>query len=346
MAATRILHVVPHPGGGGETYIRYLEGIEGVLTDTLALTPNGRPHETPAGLIRLRRALGDYDLVHIHGDSASLVCLPVIGKRPTVITLNGLHLARRSGGLRGRAVRAGLRRAFDRSAAVVAVSEAERELARSLAPKASDRIALVHNGVPERTRPTGEERATTRNGLGIPGDAVVVLFAGELTERKQPLEFAAAVGVARRTHPEVAGLVLGEGPLRGRLESELPDGVRLLGHRSDYLELVGAADVAVLPSLWEGLAYAALEPMALGRAMVVSDGPGNPDAVGDAGLVFPAGDVQAMAEAISRLAADPELRESLGQAAMARARERFSIPVMVRGTAGVYEAALGRPMAP
>ena len=344
MAATRILHVVPHPGGGGETYIRYLEGIEGVSTESLALTRRGRPHETPAGLIRLRRAVGEQDLVHIHGDSASLVCLPVIGRRPTVITLNGLHLARRSGGLRGRAVRAGLRRAFERSAGVIAVSEAEQELARSLAPGAVSRIALVHNGVPERMPQSAEERAATREGLGISPDAVVVLFAGELTERKQPLEFAAGVEAARRIHPEIAGLVLGEGPLRGRLEAALPDGVRLLGHRADFLELVGAADVVVLPSLWEGLAYAVLEPMALGRAIVVSDGAGNPDAVGDAGLVFPAGDVRAMAEAISRLAADPDLRASLGQAAAARARERFSIPGMVRGTARVYETALGRSL--
>jgi glycosyltransferase involved in cell wall biosynthesis len=346
MAANRILHVIPHPGGGGETYIRYLEGIEGVRTDSLALTRNGRPHETPAGLVRLRRTVGGHDLVHIHGDSASLVSLPVIGRRPTVITLNGVHLARRSRGARGRLVRAGLRRAFERSAGVIAVSEAELELARSIAPRAESRIALVHNGVPERSPPTEDQRAATRDGLGISRDAVVVLFAGELTERKQPIEFAAAVAAARGANPGITGLVLGEGPLRGRLESASPDGVRLLGHRSDFLDLVGAADVVVLPSLWEGLAYAVLEPMALGRAMVVSDGAGNPDAVGETGLVFPAGDVPAMAEAISRLAADPELRASLGRAAMARARERFSIPGMVSGTAGVYEAALGRPLAP
>jgi glycosyltransferase involved in cell wall biosynthesis len=344
MAAARILHVVPHPGGGGETYIRYLDGIPGVEAGSMALTPHGRPHETPLGLVRVARAIGEHDLVHIHGDSASLVCLPVIGRRPSVITLNGVHLARRAPGLRGRAVRAGLRRAFQRSAGVIAVSESELALARSLAPVAADRIALVHNGVPERTEPTADERKATREALGISGDEVIVLFAGELTERKQPLQFAAAIAAARASYPNVVGLLLGEGPLRERIESTAPEGVRLLGHRTDFLELVGAADVVVLPSLWEGLAYAALEPMALGRAMVVSDGPGNPDAVGDAGLVFPAGDLRAMAEAISRLAGDADLRASLGRAAVARARERFSIPGMVSGTTRVYEAALGRSL--
>jgi glycosyltransferase involved in cell wall biosynthesis len=318
MTVTRILHVLPHPGGGGETYIRYLETMGDVRFESLPLTAHRRPHETPAGLIRLARAVGGYDLIHVHGDSSALVSLPVIGRGPAVITLNGVHLARRVGGVRGRAVRAGLRRAFDRSAAVIAVSEAELDFARRLAPGAAEKIVLVHNGVPERREPAEAERRATRARLGLGGDSVVVMFAGELTDRKQPLQFAAAVNAARGEHPEIVGLVLGEGPLRPWLEPMRSEGLRLLGHRSDFTELIGAADVVVLPSVWEGLAYAALEPMALGRAMVVSDGPGNPDAVGDAGVVFPTGEVPRMAEAIGRLAAAPELRASLREAGRGR----------------------------
>lgn len=342
MSAAQILHVVPHPGGGGETYIRYLESMGDVRFESLPLTEYGSPHETPAGLVRLARAMGGYDVVHIHGDSSALVSLPVIGRRPTVITLNGVHLARRTRGVRGRAVRAGLRRAFERSDGVIAVSEAELAFARALAPRAADRIELVHNGVPERDESTDADRRAAREALGIAPDAVVVMFGGELTDRKQPLQFAAAVNAARGEHPEIVGLVLGEGPLRPRLEPMQSDGLRLLGHRTDFTELLGAADVVVLPSLWEGMAYAVLEPMALGRALLVSDGPGNPDAVGDAGLVFPAGDVPGMAAALGRLAADPDLRASLGEAARRRARERFSVAGMARATKAVYERALGR----
>jgi glycosyltransferase involved in cell wall biosynthesis len=340
MSAPRVLHVIPHPGGGGETYIGHLDGIEGYRFDRLALTEHGRPYETPGGLARLRRAAPDYELLHVHGDSAALVSLPVLGKRPAVITLNGVHLARRTSGVRGRLVRGGLRRAFERSVAVIAVSEAERDLVRELAPAAADRVELIHNGVPEREPPGEDERRATREALGVDPDAVIALFAAELTERKQPVQFAEAVGMARVGHPELVGLVLGEGPLRGRLESMQGEGLRLLGHRGDFVELVGAADIVVLPSLWEGLAYAALEAMALGRATVVSDGPGNPDAVGEAGLVFPVGDVPAMAAAIERLAGDPALRRSLGDAALRRARERFTVPGMVEATAAVYRRAL------
>jgi glycosyltransferase involved in cell wall biosynthesis len=340
MSAPRILHVIPHAGGGGETYIRQLETMEGFRFDRLALTRHRRPHETPGGLIRLARALPEHDLMHVHGDSAGLVCRPVIGRRPGVITLNGLHLLRRSGGARGSAVRRGLRGVFEHLDTVIAVSESELADARALAPRAQ--IELIHNGVPEQGEPSEAERVEMRERLGLGPTAIVALFAGELTERKQPIQFAEAVSAARATNPEIVGLVLGEGPLRDRLDVMKGEGLRPLGHRSDYSELVAAADVVVLPSLWEGLAYAALDGMALGRAMLVSDGPGNPDAVGDAGLVFPAGDVRAMAASLVRLTAEPELRESLGRTARDRARERFTVPGMTRATAEVYRRALGK----
>ncbi len=104
--------------------------------------------------------------------------------------------------------------------------------------------------------------------------------------------------------------------------------------------LLGAADLFVLPSLWEGLPYSTLEAMALGKAALVSDGPGNPDALGEAGLVFPVGDVAAMADGLGRLAGDEHLRASLGKAAASRARERFSLSAMTEATARVYERAL------
>src|SRR5262249_3066783 len=118
MAAPRILHVVPHPGGGGETYIRELEALDGFRFDQLALTENRHPYEPPRGLARLRRAIPEHDLLHVHGDSASLVSLPVLGRLPAVITLNGIHLARRMRGARGWAVRRELRRALERVTAV------------------------------------------------------------------------------------------------------------------------------------------------------------------------------------------------------------------------------------
>ena len=78
-----------------------------------------------------------------------------------------------------------------------------------------------------------------------------------------------------------------------------------------------------MPSLREGLSYAILEALAHGLATVVSDAPGNPEAVGPAGLVFAAGDAEQLAGLLLHLARDPELRASLGEAGARADRRRI-----------------------
>ena len=298
------------------------------------------------GVGRLLRSAREHDLVHIHGDAAALACRPAIGLRPTLITLHGSHLLRRSTGLRGRLARAGARSSFRHAAGVICVSESELAFARDIAPRAAERMVLVHNGVPD-PGPLGDaDQPAAREVLGAEADSVVALFVGELSERKQPVQFALAVERARVENPAVVGAIVGDGLLRPRLETMSIPGTRLLGSRDDVRGLIAAADVFVLPSLWEGLSYALLEAMSLGRATLVSDGPGNPDAVGDAGLVFPASDVGAMTASLLRLTEDAELRRSLGKAAARRARERFSLEQMTDATALVYERALGLSPSP
>jgi glycosyltransferase involved in cell wall biosynthesis len=335
-----VLHVLPHSGGGAERYVEQLGLISGFRFDRLELTRRRSYLELPGGLARLRRAVPRQNLLHIHGDAAALVSLPVIGRRPTVITLHGAHLLRRTTALRRRLARAGLRRAFARSAKVIAVSESEIDFVRSLVLAPASRLVLIHNGVPEPAGLPADGRRALRGSLGVDDGDVLALFVGELTDRKQPVQFARAVLAARREKPAIVGALAGEGPLRAAIEPFADGGLRLLGERDDTEELIAAADVFVLPSVREGLSYAVLEAMALGRAVVVSDGPGNRDAVGDAGIVFPVGDLHALGQALEQLADDVRLRESLGRDAAARARERFSLSEMLERTAGVYEQAL------
>jgi glycosyltransferase involved in cell wall biosynthesis len=104
--------------------------------------------------------------------------------------------------------------------------------------------------------------------------------------------------------------------------------------------------VFVMPSHREGLSYAVLEAMAHGVATVVSDGPGNPEAVGDAGVVFAVGDVDGLAAALTRLAADPPARAALARAGRARIATELSAARMVAETGAVYDAVLRGPGRP
>jgi phosphatidylinositol alpha-mannosyltransferase len=82
-----------------------------------------------------------------------------------------------------------------------------------------------------------------------------------------------------------------------------------------------AASVVCLPSMWaEGLPLTALQAMAAGTPVACSDSDGMVEAVGDAGLLSPAGDAEALAGSLARLAADPELWEAMSSAGVRRAR--------------------------
>ena len=162
------------------------------------------------------------------------------------------------------------------------------------------------------------------------------LFAGQLEPRKAPLLAAAATARARELGAPFVLAVAGDGPQVAELAAMGPAGVICLGYRTDLPRLLAAADVFVQPSEREGMSLALLEAMSCGLAVVAADGPGNPEAVGDAGLLFAARDERALAGALLRLSTEAELRASLGAAARVRALAEFGVQRFVAATRQVY----------
>ena len=338
-----VLHVLPHRGGGGEAYVDLMERIDGFEHERVPLSSGRTPASAalslplrwPAVAARARRAA----LVHAHGDMAAMLSLPLLRGRPSVWSTHGLHFLRRAEGTRLAAARRALRAVVGAADRTICTSEAERaELAEIAAPQHVERLALVYNGLDPQPPAEQAERAAARDALGLGEDDVAVLYLGQLEERKDPLT---AVAAAEAVGSPVVLLLAGDGPLRAEVERREGPSVRALGHRGDVPALLAAAAVFVMPSQREGLSYAVLEAMAAGLAMVVSDGPGNPEAVGDAGVVVPFGDEQALAGALGRLAGDRAERGRLGAAARERVLERFTAERMVHETAAVDVAARG-----
>jgi glycosyltransferase involved in cell wall biosynthesis len=328
---TRVLHVLPHPGGGAETHIDLLERLPGTVHERVSLSTGRTPVQgalsIPRNWPRILRAARAADLVNVHGDLPAMLSVPMLRGGPSLWTTHGLHFSRRSAGLRGALVDRALTAACRAADITVCTSAAERdELARLHAA----RLEVVYNAVDPAPV---IDRDAVRAELGLDGDDVAILYLGQIEERKDPLlAVRAAAGI-----PGAVMLVAGEGPQEAELRAA---GARMLGFRRDPERVLAAADVLVMPSRHEGLSFAVIEAMAAGVACVVSDGPGNPEAVADAGIVFPAGDEPALRAALTSLVSDPAQRDRLADAARARAAATFSVDGFLERMGALYAAAL------
>ena len=293
------------------------------------------------GLGQLRHAAGDADLLHIVGDTATLLCMPLVGSRTVVWGTHGLSLLRRLHGIRERLVRRRIGAAVGVARSTICSSRAELdELAAFVGPVRAERLVEVPNGVRLNSLPSAEDRESARADFGLRDDELAALYLGELAFHKRPLIAADAALQASGSAPVVL-LVGGDGPLAGDLAERAGGAVRPLGFRNDVQRLLTAADVLVMPSAGEGMSLALLEAMGAGLAIVASDIPAQVEALGDAAILCPVDDTAAIATALIELAADPGRRASLGEAARSRVEGRFTLDRFLRDMDSVFRAALG-----
>lgn len=211
---------------------------------------------------------------------------------------------------------------------------------------ASDqRLRTVYiNCDPQRWRPDPALRSRVRQRLGLsPGpddNQCVILFAGRLTDQKQPRILARTLHEVARRGLDFTALIAGDGEERRWLEDyiaahDLKGRVRLLGETSaaEVRELMGAADIFFLPSLWEGIALVMYEAMAAHLAFVGADVGGQRElATPESALLLPRADEQTeiagYSSALAALISDPVERRAMGAAAGARIASLFTLDMM------------------
>jgi glycosyltransferase involved in cell wall biosynthesis len=199
-----------------------------------------------------------------------------------------------------------------RAARVVTVSAFSRD---ELASVTGVDASVVPGGVDARFTPDADAGAA-RRALGLTGP--YVLCVGGENPRKN---FGALAEVARALRGRCEIVTAGSRRAHhGRLDAT--DGVRALGYVDDALlpGLYAGAEVFVLPSLHEGFGLPCLEAMACGTPVVAAAAGALPETVGDAGVLVPAGDAGALAEAVAALAGDDAERSRLSRAGAARAQ--------------------------
>jgi glycosyltransferase involved in cell wall biosynthesis len=295
-----------------------------------------------AALAHLVRHRSRIDLVHAHG-ALSPATIALGGRLlglPCLVTVLGAgppgdlaRLARKPlGRLRSRLL--------FRSATFAALSdELRRELIERGVPP--ERVLTLPNGVDLGAfRPAGQdERLALRERLGLPADGFVGVFTGRLHPVK---DVDTLLGAAARV-PELTLVVLGDGPERARLEGEaarlgLGGRVSFRGSSAEVADFLRASDTFLLSSHGEGMSNALLEAMGCGLPCLVSSSVGGAAELlgGARGMPLPDGDVEAWAQAIRRLAADPALRQRTGSAARAFVAETLSLETTADRLADAY----------
>lgn len=355
----RILHVDPERGfSGGETQVLALAThLRDDGHEVLVAAHPGGPfrarlaergiatapiecrfsHDPRAGLaLRALATRWRADVVH-HHTARALSLAPYVARGIVQVVTRRMDYAPRGAAWY-------VRWLYGRMDAVIAISSAARAAlaARGIA---ADRVAIVPSGVAVESFRDLDGPAA-RGALGIGIGAPVVAIVASLHARKGHAVLLDALARLAAQGLEPVCLAAGTGPEGDALQDRARDlgiasRVRWLGQVADVRPLLAAADVAVMPSLAEGLGVAAIEAMAAGRPVVASAVGGLPELITDGveGLLVPAGDATALASALTRVLADPELRARLGAAGRTRAAA-FSTAAMARGTASVYERAL------
>ena len=301
--------------------IDVIGGTPGRMRAELDRTIGFRPARTLASGTRALVATRGVDIIHVHMTTAeaSAYIAHAIDDAPIVATR---HFAADRG---SSPVRRALARITARSIAVdIAISEF---VARTVAGATT----LIHNGVADRPQ--------------APLAARVVVMLQRLDDEKAP-----DVGIRAWVGSGLAELgwrlmVAGSGVLQQEMESLVDrmacrESVEFIGQVTDTDGLLEAASILLAPAPAEPFGLSVVEAMSHGLAVVAANGGAHVETVGEAGLLFPPGDVTAAADALRLLAEDPLFLRSVGHALRHRQQEHFSLALHLDRLESLYRSLL------
>lgn len=299
--------------------------------------PRGR---VGGAAVRLRLLVRRHqiDLIHAHLPSTGVLAR-LVSPVPVVYTEHNVVDSYRLSS------RVANRLTYRRNRSVIAVSEAVADSVASYGAK----VITIPNGV--SCQRDEEATAKARAELRLGEKDSLVVHVGNIRPHKGHQTLLAAAAQLLRRRPEVVMVSVGGEQKPGdleRLQAEaramgIAGRMRFLGRRKDARAFLGAADVVVNPSDFEGLPVALLEAMAQARPVIATAVGGVPSIIreGETGLLVPPADPGRLAVGIERLLDDRELALRVGEHAREVVEREYGVERMVRATEAVYEEVLG-----
>jgi len=379
-SVVRVLHIhtLPVISGSGLNTFLSMKGLDkGTYETALACAPGGKLiplvrnqsmkvitfknlvqplHPVKDALAVLNLAFfmkkNPYHIVHTHNSkagfvgrlSAKLAGVPVI-----VHTVHGFSFHDKEPTWRRRLFRNAERLASHWCDCMIFISQPLVDWALRERIADHKKMVKIYSGIElDRFTPaTEEETKRLRAKWGLGEQDAVVGIVSKLWEGKGHVHLIEAFREIRQKKREAKLLIVGEGYLLKSLRDlvnhhNLNDAVVFTGFQAEVAQVIATFDVAVLPSLFEGMGRVLVEAMAMGKPVVASRVGGIPDLVehGVNGYLIRPGDVKGLEHAVFKILDDPSLARRMGREGRKRISDRFSAATMVESIERVYRELL------
>ena len=293
---------------------------------------------SPRHIGKLIPYLKKYDLIHVHLFPAQYFAVAAkrlsFSKKPLVFTEHNTTNRR----IENKWFKKPEKIIYSGYEKTIAITTDIKKILQQHAQLPAEKITVIENGI----NLTAQRDAVAMHKAAIhpkilEGDFVLIMVAGFREQKDQPT----LIKALQHLPAHVKLLLVGDGIQRAECESlvnqlNLQNRVFFLGLRSDVPSLLKSADAVVLSSKYEGLSLSSIEGMASGKPFIASDVPGLSEVVDGAGILFPQGDDQQLANEIRRLMTDKEHYRIISEKGLVRAA-RYDINIMVDQHIQLYE---------
>lgn len=367
----KVLHIINNLGSGGaekliEEFIPIMNRVNGVSADVLLLTDQNdvfdkklkensiqvdivpsRKIYSPINIYHIRKYVikGKYDVVHVHLFPAfywtAIASRLILKDKPKLFFTEHNTYNRRRDKFYFKYIDKYIYSSYHK---IISISEKTQEnLISWLNPKERSlrNYKVIENGINLNKYKYAEPYLMSELNQNFTQKTNLICMVGRFSEQKDQRTLIRAI----KFLPENLHLLLvGEGALIEQnqnyvKELELNHRVHFLGFRYDVERILKSCDIVVLSSHWEGFGLAAVEGMAAGKPVIASNVSGLSEVVEGAGMLFPKGDSEELANIIYSLIMDKEKYERVTRACLSRSTE-FSVERMAEGYINAYKESL------
>ncbi|RYY59158.1 MAG: glycosyltransferase family 1 protein [Chitinophagaceae bacterium] len=290
------------------------------------------------------------ELIHAHGTRANSNVLWAARSLgiPVIYTIHGWSFHQDQGPMLHKLRVLGEKYLTSRTDVNISVSLSNQNAGKKLIPGFKSRI--INYGIDQKKFNSKGTYPDVRRELGIPENKTLVLFIARFTSHKQPLAMIEAFAKAVRVNPSLHLLLVGDGDqkeegLRLIEKFGIAGNVTVQSFRQDVPAVLAAADIFVLPSLWEGLPIGLLEAMTMAKPIIASNVDGTCDVIepGVNGMLVETGNlVDNLVQALVALGNDRGLQEKFSVNALETVREKFTVTLMTRRIEDLYLEVLNK----